>query len=152
MIPREQFLDNLILYNLGVLQLKGVNISKTTVKNADIVISLGDAIENFYNHYKNNNNNIPYPGDYIKIVKNEYINEIDQIKKDIINYKIKINEYIDTNIKPIKKKDDEEFKNTSVLKFIDVGENLKIESTTFRKRKHRVKVKLLWYRKTKSNE
>jgi len=143
MITREQFLSNLSLYNLEVLKLQGVDIDKTIVKvtneEIDLItveeenndgIDLKRAIENFYNHYKTNNNNIPYPGNYIKIVKNEYKNEIDKIKEDIMKYKININEYIDTNIKPVKKNDNEEYKSTSVLKFIDVEENKNIEGDT----------------------
>ena len=139
MITRAQFLYNLSLYNLGVLKLQGVDIDKTIVKvtneEIDLItveeennagIDLKSAIEIFYNHYKDNNN-IPYPGNYIKIVKNEYKNEIDKIKENIIKYKININEYIDTKIKPVKKNDNEEFKSTAVLKFTNVDENEDIE-------------------------
>tara|TARA_B110000003_G_C16553792_1_gene497664 strand:+ start:52 stop:789 length:738 start_codon:yes stop_codon:yes gene_type:complete len=139
MTIRKQFLDNLSLYNLEVLKLQGVDIDKTIVKvtneEIDLItveeennagIDLKSAIEIFYNHYKDNNN-IPYPGNYIKIVKNEYKNEIDKIKENIIKYKININEYIDTKIKPVKKNDNEEFKSTAVLKFTNVDENEDIE-------------------------
>ena len=139
MTIRKQFLDNLSLYNLEVLKLQGVDIDKTIVKvtneEIDLItveeenndsIYLANTIKNFYNQY-NNNKNIPYPGNYIKIVKNEYKNEIDKIKENIIKYKININEYIDTKIKPVKKNDNEEFKSTAVLKFTNVDENEDIE-------------------------
>ena len=138
---RNLFIDNLINYNISIYELLNINLADTIVSNYNNK-PLNEAITLFYKNYKNNETNennknneepinytiFPSSDKYIynqnKPTKEEKSIKYDNIKK----YKEIIDTYIDTNIKPLKTKENGDFKATSKLNFATNEENTNIEN------------------------